>query len=400
MAEDGQSTPNTVIPVSTSKDYKAVVTPSIFGSLTWSTPSTKITLSEANPSVTVNALASASSAVGVETLNLHFTIGGALDCQDSLPITVAKVDITRTPGGIITDTTSDVMVGTHIILAGVVSPPGLTVTSKEWDIPGETVKSYSQSQQTGSALPLTPSDKLTDSLSYYWIDGSFAGDSQEVEYSVIVEGNLFDATTTFVVFRPTSELSSTIANNPVNVGSVVNDQGEPKMALRFRNDTQPGICWNGTVTTPPNGIGQIAFTQLAEHHEIAIRDDNTTFANTSEGAFWVDNKLGIQYDGTDLIEGSDTAPISRSDSPCAYLAPSWTNVTVSMHFKLYLMYKSDEAGSIWVTLKELTWYWTGNTLRPPPLPSDWAIPTGIDYSTPNPEGVDSICLPQWSAGDL
>ncbi len=70
--------------------YKAVVTPTIPGTFSWSTTSTKITLVDASSqTVTINAGPDASSSVDAEQIKVDFTpSGSSVSCDDTHALTV------------------------------------------------------------------------------------------------------------------------------------------------------------------------------------------------------------------------------------------------------------------------------------------------------------------------
>ena len=102
-AEDGAGAPRKYVDADTdvaasynTVKYKAVVTPPIGGTYTWSETSTKITLVNANSqTVTVNAGANASSAVDAEVLKVEFTpTGSTTTCDDAHDLTVVHCTYT------------------------------------------------------------------------------------------------------------------------------------------------------------------------------------------------------------------------------------------------------------------------------------------------------------------
>jgi len=62
------------------------------------------------------------------------------------------------------------------------------------------------------------------------------------------------------------------------------------------------------------------------------------------------------------------------------------------------MYKSDAAGSIWVTLCKLDWYWHGAAESH--VNGEWFLVGDTDGYSIDPLGVDSTHLPQWSRNVL
>ena len=83
---------------------------------------------------------------------------------------------------------------------------------------------------------------------------------------------------------------------------------------------------------------------------------------------------------------------------CAPQTPlsGMNSVSVDETYSLYFMYKSDEPGSIWVTLGKLDWGWKGAAKTD--TNGVWSLdPAFPADSSHDPAGVDSTELPpQWS----
>jgi hypothetical protein len=94
MSENGLDDPMQSIGLEDIEKYKAVTTPAVSGTISWSTSSSRLTLTDASSQiVSVRAGSSASSSVGAEPLQLHFTpSGSSVVCLASHSISVVKVD--------------------------------------------------------------------------------------------------------------------------------------------------------------------------------------------------------------------------------------------------------------------------------------------------------------------
>jgi hypothetical protein len=132
-AADGANDPPNGLCVNTSMQYKAVVTPPVGGTYSWTTTSGKVTLANASSdTVTVNAGSAASGSPDAETIKVEFTpTGSSAHCDATRSLTVAKIEVTSfqtaayLPG---TDNPSDPeSMGDDVTITYVISPTGYTV---------------------------------------------------------------------------------------------------------------------------------------------------------------------------------------------------------------------------------------------------------------------------------
>ncbi len=278
------------------------------------------------------------------------------------------------------------MVGQKISLSGLTQPCGLTVSSRSWTLPGTLVKSYSQAEATAGTAALSNADLSGGTVGYYWI----AGGTENVSYTATFGVVSLSASTTFNVQRPAAMLLClTTTNSPaVNCDDPGFNGG---LELHFGSRASPGISWTGTVTTPLCGSGSIACTQLInEYRHQTLAAGGKTQTVSSSGAYVLDNKLGIQYDGSAAIGDSDTQASSKSDTPGSRLAGT-IQKSASDSFQLYLMYHPSGADSIRVTLREVDWNWSGKCT----LNGTWSMDAPGNASV-DPPSSDSTTLPTWS----
>jgi hypothetical protein len=68
------------------------------------------------------------------------------------------------------------------------------------------------------------------------------------------------------------------------------------------------------------------------------------------------------------------------DSPGNELSPNYVSVTARDLYHTHLVFKSDTAGSIWVTLKRAEWRWTADIAREDifDATSQWEAPTNVN----------------------
>ncbi|MFU8778446.1 MAG: hypothetical protein ACNA7M_12360 [Roseovarius sp.] len=312
---------------------------------------------------------------------------------------LSSVDIKR-DGNVITDTTTDVMVGEKINLTGEVNSGGLTIASKQWTIPATTVKTYSQTVANGAKTDLAQTDLQQDNISYHWIDGA---DAREVKYTVVVGGTTCEGKATFNVKRPMSTLTSQTTAEQPPVG--VRDEGFGQ-ELIFGSTASAGITWKANVTTPANGAGKIAFVQLINTDMRMTLDDGSKRKSTPAGKYILDpdENGNVRQNGETNIGNSDTINHERADVPSAELETLDAQIQQMFNkelekfsrndqFKLFLMYKPNTANSIWVTLRLLQWHWSGSATKN--LQTDvWSLDPGA-ASSQNPGSSDSTVFPEW-----
>jgi hypothetical protein len=148
------------------------------------------------------------------------------------------------------------------------------------------------------------------------------------------------------------------------------------------------------------GRGQVGFTQRIQPDRRNTNNAGTTVKKAS-ATFVLDEGLGIQYSGPRAVAASGSVTLngaSYADSPGNGLIASNRASSASDNFELFLMYKSDEADSVWVTLSLLTWLWAGQITRigaPASPANNWNAPTGTALSAT--ASARSTRLPEWSS---
>lgn len=150
------------------------------------------------------------------------------------------------------------------------------------------------------------------------------------------------------------------------------------------------------VTTTAGEGGELAFTQLINTYNEWTNDnsDDTRVMVSSHGQFVLDGTP--QYCNNVFCIGSGTSAWFLSDdSPCSELKLSMKNLCTADVFGTYLMYKSDEPGSIWVTLGKVSWNWQGVATKDGH--GQWSLDEGSGHYSADPPGIDTTELPRWSA---
>jgi hypothetical protein len=260
----------------------------------------------------------------------------------------------------------------------------------KWTIPGYAISNYVQATDYGIVYTNFPTTQ--SNIVFYWIDSGY----KLVQVSAMVDGKTVTGQAWFKVTRPGATLDGTIIGevradgNYENAGTWLHFGGYPDVT------NVVGIRWNAEVTTPTNGAGGIAFAQLINRDARRIEQSGANQKLTTSGAFVADNDSDdgdIFYDGTVTgIGNSDTGTHNDDDSPGLEYTAADKSISNNDQFQIYLMYKPDITNSIWVTLRTLTWQWSGSATNDPN--SGWSLNPGATSSaTPS---VDSIILPTWT----
>lgn len=301
------------------------------------------------------------------------------------PIRLEIVD--RKTGNVISGTTVNRIVGQKIELL-VRTQPAEAMSNIQWAVPGERIKDYTQTNNTGTVTQLQPADLQGANLDFYWK----AGGNQVVQVSATARGSALSASATFRVLAPTG-LAMTSVTGTVEVSN----PGFPGsgLELHFGTNAVSGIVWTFTATAPAGGTGQFVGTQTVSPHGTRTRNDGTVQTRSSAGVFQLDNT--IQYDAPVAVAASASATWTSNDSPGSPLTADLRDNTQSRQYRTYFMYRPDGADSIWVTIGRLDWNWAGRSTRTCAAgPGGWCAASGVANSN-NPAGAASTELPEWTA---
>jgi hypothetical protein len=169
--------------------------------------------------------------------------------------------------------------------------------------------------------------------------------------------------------------------------------------MMIGSTSSPGITWTGSVGQPTVGGGSIAFLQLV--------NGGFTFGSTglfgpgvhsrtTAGQSVLDTAStnGIpQYQFPNVVYHED-ASTALTPNPSDTTGIGVTNgllyVTMDDQFSDYLMFKSDRDGSIWVTLRKMSWSCSGSASN---TMSGWAV---YAQDKSNSNSFVSTELPVWS----
>jgi hypothetical protein len=348
------------------------------------------------PGISPGSYTANATKAGYTTGNASATVasGATTTANISLQKIVLEIVDMKT-GTVVSGTAQTKIVGQKVQLQVRTNPLGQAMTNIQWTIPGDRVKNYTQSTGSGVKTDLAAADLQGTSITFFWINGG----NNNVQVTAQVAGTTLNASATYNVLRPTVDHFTT-ATSGVNI--CVSNYITPGTWLAAYQPTPPakaGNQWDAKVTAPAGGDGQIGLTQLINVNRTRTTNAGLAQIWSSGGAFVLDDGLGIQYSGAQAIAASASATLSGgaySDSPATPLTGDLSAKTAADSFHLYLMFKSSEAGSIWVTLSTVNWNWGGQTTRTgAPAANTWSPATGTSLAS-DANGADSTELPTWT----
>jgi len=305
--------------------------------------------------------------------------------SDSVCFTVLEVIIKQ--GGVdITDTTQDVIVGEKISLVGDLLPDDVVfmpedIISTIWTIPEKRIKDYVADKDFAKAYELEEGDLDDSSVDFYWVDGA---DNRDVSYTFTINGKDFIADATFDVKRPDALIDTELGD--VDVGTTFG-----YWALSFgKKEIKPGIEFTKTVNVPAGFAGDTQWVQVVD-------DTTRRFRVESTGDWYRFEKFNAcdtvyPYPPvTDLT--TNDSPLIGLEGQDLYGNPvDLDGATMDDNFTMYLMFKPDGVGNIWVPLRRVSWGWTGECLK---AGSTWNGTDLVDDDKWANNDVDCIHHPQW-----
>jgi hypothetical protein len=323
--------------------------------------------------------------------------GGTPACSPTAPCPgSADLEIVdRKTGSVVSGTTQTKIVGQKVELQARSKPPGHSLSNIQWTIsgttpgtrPASTVKSYSMAlARTDAPTLLTSTDLQGQTLDLYWVPVQGEG-SQTVSVRADVDGTPKQAQVTFNVRCPSLD-SFTSVTGPIAIGNPWGSGRE----LHCGTHTNPGLKYTAKTTPPANGDGEIKFTQILQ---AALTQTPTSGPQQTWTIpdWWLDIDDPYANHGPNAVSASTQATTSDNDSPGLPLQVGFRDGTVSMTFKLYLMYKPAGADSIWVPLGLLNWGWSG-AAHSADGGTSWTKTSGA-HNANNPSGAKTGEFPTW-----
>jgi hypothetical protein len=274
-----------------------------------------------------------------------------------------------------------VVVGQAIVLSATVPlPPGGTVLTQTWDVPGSTVGGYNTT--TAPQGPVR-TNFGSSSTTFYWFS---TGGVASVNYTVGYSAQLSDGVTAtvfanFTVEAPTNPAVQTTIGSP----SIVFFTQPPPPYYLGLNGIPPGygIRFGAAVTQPANFAGSFVWAQVID---VDLTWVTTAGASTMCSAA---NALDTTFPYNATVSPAD--PTKRVDSPAMALAINGlSQESYQMSSYMYLMWQPTFANpasqpTIPVPLGSIQWEWYGDALynaaAPPTL---WVYQKATGYALPNP----------------
>jgi hypothetical protein len=284
----------------------------------------------------------------------------------------------------------DVMVGEKVELTAE-PKPGLAITPKQWIISGQSVKDYTQTLDSGQIITNSTTDLQGTNVVFRWTAG---GATVLVRYVYLFEGREHEARARFNIYVPTASLTSTptTENPPVGMRQVGGF-----LMMVFGSPASPGITWTASVGRPVIGGGSIGLVQRVNMFRTQVVQ--TIFSGivtqhlTTAGAFMLDSVWDTpQAEGPIPIDtGTPATELlpKRKDYPGLGVDTNTFTVAADDRFEDYLMYQSDQPGSVWVTLRKMTWQWSATATN------DGAGWTVVTQSSSATTSAPSSELPVW-----
>lgn len=276
-------------------------------------------------------------------------------------------------------------IGIQYVLAG-----GAAIAGKKWDISGNTVKSYEATIAQATATQLVNELVNSDSLQFYWTEGSAAGLQREVAVIATVEGKVVTLVkATFNVKMPTPQVTS--VTNSVRIGTHFNP-GETWLYFGndqtdfFANPIQENVTPGITFSAPrPNEFaGTFNWIQIYSENRFLTTNQGFSQARTGTG---LDTARLVPF--YNAIEDSMTT----NDTPGSQLNTS-TNELVYLRIDdaatMYLVYTPPQPGSIPVAVAKVDWSWSGTATFDG---SNWTLSNALNAV--NPAGVAASGVVLW-----
>jgi hypothetical protein len=355
-------------------------------------------------------------------------------------IAIVSLDIGQVPQvqadpKIVTWMTFKPVVGQFIELKAVTKPE-VKLRKVEWTIPGDIVKSYTESKTSASYTQLPADELQQQQLQFYWIHGTNGGSDLPIQgvfpvyFTHCVPGECtggedfwgaVQAKATADVLAPTG-VTMQSATSRVFVGR--NPNATCGFALSFGVSAGPGdptwcvhadtpgkgITWHFTATAPEGGTGSLDATQL-----VLSTDTMTPLPKatppiapppTSTSGFALDTCIhfGDHLKMHQTVNANESATWWTSDSPGGQLFPSWQSLERHDTFTTYFVYRPDDQdgaptgrSNIWVPLGVMDWNWSGTaTNAGTPASAKWSLTQ--ESWLHNPAGsARNLDLPTWTS---
>ena len=310
----------------------------------------------------------------------------------------SSLQIKDQTGTTVSDTTQTKIVGQRIDL-NVSSTSGGQLSNIQWHLTGNAIKDYihgdASEKKAAQPIDLSPAELNDAEIPFYWIQGG----EQTATVSAEVNGEPRQATVIYNVLAPTM-ISMQSLTGKVDIYDFSDERQLLFGSIPKNKDRTAGIKWTFRAIAPVGGNGEIDAVQLINWLHINTCNNGKTPTSSSRGAFVLDT-LPIDPDplygpSVPIAGGPPGQEWNGHDSPGVLLTPDLSKAFAHDNFETFFMYKPQGLDSIWVTIGQLDWNWTGNAdRRGAPKNNNWKL-TGDGHST-DPVGVADNVLPSWAA---
>jgi len=239
------------------------------------------------------------------------------------------------------------IVGKKITLMGKVKPSHLKASDHEWTFPdGKYLKEFRVSEDKGEKVELEDSEKKKQEVKFHWYD---EGDKLKLIYSADVEGEKLFAEALFNVKKPEITMRAEIPEgefafarvtysdeegNAVTGDELIYDPPSENYSIKFTHDP-----------LPDQFPGETQYVQLVH-----------TVGRVEKHKDVLDPCLEINKKGLDKKYPYSPGP-EATDAPGAPAKYLDLNISVKNHYEMYLMFKPEGEGSIFVPLRVMGWDW-------------------------------------------
>jgi hypothetical protein len=261
----------------------------------------------------------------------------------------------------------DVIVGQQMGLVGSVFGPGDKTYS--WKIGGAIVKDYLANDTAGRDDPITNQDLQGNVIAFYWYDGQFNGQNNQVSLTATVGGQAVPvAPATFKVYRPRAKIKGQVVQQP--------------QWQAFNNKSASAFKIEKTTLDIPAGFaGTTQWVTLVGDCDIRYQDANgwsqlitspgldKSYPHPKDGDDWITDVPSLIPSGTDLAGYDNT---------------TWTDY--------YMFIPSNVANPIPVPLRRIS---RRVQQRIDKLNGAWQVKLG-SHAWIDPQDADSLIFPEWN----
>lgn len=312
-------------------------------------------------------------------------IDGSISWDIRVPMLVIEQDGEDITYDFRKDNVQEEIVGKKINLVGKVEPSQLKASNHEWTFPKKAryVEEFRANNNKGEKVELEDSDKKKQEVNFHWYD---KGDKLKLIYSAYVEGEKLYAEALFNVKKPEITMRAEIPEgefafarvtysdeegNTVTGDELIYDPPAENYSIKFTHNPLPGQF-----------PGETQYVQLVH-----------TVGRVEKHKDVLDPCLEINKKGLDKKYPYSPGP-EATDAPGVPVKYLDLNISVKNHYEMYLMFKPEGEGSIFVPLRVVGWDWTGLAGRKGIEDKDkWDI-SGSKIRK-NPQDREADDYPEW-----